>query len=305
MKTLVIINPCSRSAKKSKLEAIIRRRFASLNFKIAKTSYPGHAAEIAIWAVRENYDTVVAVGGDGTVNEVVNGIFGSNITLGIIPAGTANDLATYCDLTQDIQMACDAIINRQVRSIDVIEVNGYYFVTSGGVGFPAVVAAIANSIKSYGLIGRIAGKIFSSRLYVIAALWAIFIRYKRQNLLKVGFNGASFNCNAFLLLINNQPFLGKQFLVAPGAVNNDGKFDVCLIENHRSRWGEISILLKVLSGKHVGSQGVKVWQADDIVITGETPQLFLGDGEVLGKTKECKIRLIPHALNVIVPTMNS
>jgi len=300
MKILVIINPKSKSGGNGKLRAIMKDKFANLDAEFVETAYPGHATAIARRAVKESVDTVVAVGGDGTINEVLNGIAKTDIALGIIPSGTANDLATYYRLPTRIEKAIDIILKQRIHRADLIRVNNKYYITAGAIGFPSEVAKIATSIKSRSTAGRILGKILSSKLYLLSSLLAIF-KSKHQNLLKIRWKGNAFVSDVLSLTINNQPFLGKDFVISPDAVDDDGIFDVCLIENSKTRIGIISILIKVLTGRHPSSPSVKMWRSNTLTVEANSPKFFLNDGEFLEKSKKFKIQMIPHALDVIVP----
>lgn len=300
MKALIIFNPKAKAGSNKKIEPILKKKFANFDAEFAKTAYPGHATILARRAAKERFDTVVAVGGDGTIHEVLNGIVGSTVVLGIIPRGTANDLASYYSLPGNVEKACEIILQRRVHCADVIQVNNRYFITAGGMGFPSDVAIIANTIKSRNRAGRFLRNILASKLYILASLWAI-LKAKHQNFLKVRWNGTSSSLNTLSLTINNQPFLGKNFLISPGATNDDGKLDVCWIKNSKTRVGILSILLRVLSGRHGDSPAVKMWRTDALTVEADHPLPFLSDGEVLPKSKEFRIHIIPHALKVIVP----
>lgn len=300
MKTLIIQNPKSKAGSSRKLGSILKDKFSSSDVEFRKTAYPGHATVIARGAARKKFKTVVAVGGDGTVNEVLNGLVGTPVALGIIPTGTANDLATHYRLPRNIEKSSDIILRHRIHRTDLIQVNNRYFITAGGLGFPSEVASIATSIKSQSKAGRILGQILSSKLYVIASLLAI-LKAKHQNFLKVRWNGSAITSDVFSLTINNQPFLGKDFVITPDAVDDDGIFDVCLIKNSKTRAGKVSILMKVLSGTHIHSSSVKMWRTDTLTVETDSPKTFLNDGEFLPESKEFKIRLLPRALSVIVP----
>ncbi len=300
MKTLIILNPKSKAGSSRKLESILKDKFSNSDVEFLKTAYSGHATDLVRRAVREQADTVVAVGGDGTANEVLNGIVGSPIALGIIPTGTANDLATYYRMPRNIEKACDIILKHNIHCADLILVNNRYFITAGGLGFPSDVANIATSIKSRSTVGRLFGRILSSKLYIIASLLAIF-KAKNQNLLKIRWNGSSLISDALSLTVNNQPFLGKNFVISPEAVNDDGIFDVCLIKNSKTRVGILSILIKVLAGSHIYSSSVKMWRTDTLIVEADSPKTFLNDGEFLQESKEFEIQVVPRALNMIVP----
>ena len=298
---MVILNPRSKRGSDKRVEWLLRERFADSDVEISKTAYPGHATEIAQQAVRKGFETVVAVGGDGTINEVLNGIVGSEVALGVIPTGTANDLASHYGIPSDLNRACGVVSRRHLHRTDIIRVNERYFITAGGTGLPCEVAGIANGIKRWVAAGRLCGRILSSKLYMIAALWATVVRSKPRNLLQVRCNGQSFAADTLSLTVSNQPFLGRRFMVSPGAADDDGIFDVCLISNSKSRAQILSILLRVLSGTHIYSPSVLSWKARELVVSAHRPLGFFGDGEVIQTASEFRIQILPGAVNLIVP----
>lgn len=299
MRIKFIINPKLKKANQSRLRKTIHRIFTGFTVDIEQTVCPSHAVTIAQNAVKDNFDTIVAVGGDGTVNEVLNGIIGTKTALGIIPTGTANDLASYYHLPKDIIKACELIIERHLRATDVIRVNGWCYVTAGGIGLPSEVAGIANTIKSNGKTGQLIGQIMGSKLYLLAVIGALLKTGRDRNPLSINFSGNRRRANALSLMVNNQPFLGRNFLMSPGAVNDDGMLDVCLIENSATRIETLAVISKVLTGRHIFSPGVKTWQTREMILETERPTAFLGDGEICQEAKEFKIEILPRALNVI------
>ncbi|MGB2697448.1 MAG: diacylglycerol kinase family protein [Candidatus Zixiibacteriota bacterium] len=301
MRIKVIINPKSKNGNPKYLKAILKEKLRLCYLDIEETIYPQHATEITMKAAKKNFDTIVAVGGDGTINEVLNGIVGTDISLGIIPMGTANDLATFCGIPKDPVKACKVILNGHLHCADVIGVNDRYYVTAGGLGFPSEVIRIANRMKCKNIIVKLLGQFMGSKIYILAVLYALLKKSREKNFLKIRWNDSSIYADSLSLMLNNQPFLGKHFLMSPGAVNNDGRFDVCLIGNDRSRFQILSILLKVLTGKHVRSSSVSTWHADKLVVTSEKPLAFFGDGEIIQQGTQFKIQIIPEALKIIVP----
>jgi len=173
--------------------------------------------------------------------------------------------------------------------------------TTGGVGLPCEVASIANTIKRSGMIGKRLAQILGSKLYILAVLCALVKKNTRRNLLTLPWNGCSIRVDALSFMMNNQSFLGKNFLMSPGAVNDDGMFDICLIENSKSRVQILSLLIQVLTGRHIYSPSVKTWRASELVVDAENPLTFFGDGEVFQKVSAFKIKIFPRAINVIVP----
>ena len=301
MKTWVVLNPNARAGRAGEIESALKKKFSASDFRFAKTSYPGHATAIARRAVAEHAAAIVAVGGDGTIREVINGVLGSRIPIGIIPAGTANDLAAYYHLPGGVDKAGDIILRRKVQPADAIQVNGEYYITAGGLGLPSEVAQMANRIKSSGKLGRFLGRFLSSQLYTVIALWTVLVKSRRRNSVVVRSNGRIEASDILSLTINNQPFLGKNLLVSPGATNDDGQLDVCLIKKPKGRFRTLSVVLKAISGKHIHLPCVKVWRTNRLTVEAKDPLFFLSDGEVVQKSRRFHIRIFPAALNVIVP----
>ncbi len=301
MKIKIIVNPKSRNGDEKGLEAMLKGKFGHSLSEIEKTAYPGHAIHIARRATTEDIDTVVVVGGDGTVNEVLNGIVGTDLALGIIPTGTANDLACLYHIPSNVARACDAILEQCLLRVDVICVNERYYITAGGIGLPCEVVRLANRIKLSGVVGKPLGHFLGSKIYLLAVLFALAKKTKKGHFVDIRWDGGSLSMDSLALMVNNQPFLGRNFLMSPEAVNNDGLFDVCLIENSKSRLQILSIVMKVMTGSHVNSASVRQWRTPELIIQSERILPFFGDGELFGQGFEFRIKIIPKSLKVIVP----
>ena len=300
MKIEFIINPRAKNSKIPQLARIIRSRFRSHSINLTPTSYSGEATNLARRAVADGRDIVVAVGGDGTINEVMNGIIGSDLALGIIPTGTANDLATYYGLPRGIYENCDIIRHTRVHRADLIRVNERFYITAGGLGFPSTVAALANTLKNNTRFGNIINQLLSNKIYMICCLFAM-LQGSHQNLLRLKSQVQTSTCDVFALIVNNQPLLGGKFMIAPQAVNDDGLFDVCLINNVKSRFEIISIIVKVLIRRHMFSPRVQMWRTNYLKVESKNPSHFLSDGELLPACNTYDIKLYRNALPVIVP----
>lgn len=301
MKIQVIVNSTIKVGNGESLETCLKRRFGHCLVGIERTDNPQVATEVAWRAAREDVDTIVAVGGDGTVNAVLNGIIGTRAALGIIPTGTANDLATLHHIPKDLRRGCDIILERYTRRSDVISANGWCYLTAGGVGVGCEVARTVSAIKHLPLIGRLCTRVLGSRVYLLAALYLLLARSSKPNVIEIRRNGRSVFADTLSLMVNNQPFLGRQFLMSPGAITDDGLFDVCLIENSKSMLERLSIVKNVPTGRHVDLQSVHTWRAEDLILKAERPLRFFGDGEIGQEASVLRVKLIPRAVNVIVP----
>lgn len=301
MKTVVIINPGSGKGKTKGLDSALRSALSDIHPETHRTSYPGQGAEIARRAVEDKVDTIIAVGGDGTVNEIINVIANKNIKLGIIPYGTANDLATLNNLPSKIDEACRIIVNGNFREIDLISVNGSYYATSGGMGLPCDVTGLANSMKNRSAVGKTLANVLGSRIYIFAVIAALFNKVKKDNILRLRYGNRSVKLNALSVMVDNQPFLGKNIFMSPGALNDDGLFDTCLINNGIGRLRILYLLSRILKGTHISLPYVEAIKTNRLTIISERPISFFGDGEILHRDSTFDIKLIHKALKLIVP----
>ena len=296
----VILNAQSKNGSDRHLVSTLKERLASLLVGIERTSCREQAIDSARRAANAGVDTIVAVGGDGTVNGVINAIAGTDVALGIVPTGTANDLASHYAIPKKVSEACDTILERRVRRADLISVNGWYYGTAGGLGLPCKIAEIANDLKRQNAGKRMRLKL-GSIIYVLAATSALARGRHPRNLLTIRWDNRSFVTDAVALMVNNQAFAGKRFFLSPGALNDDGAFDVCLIERPESRAQILFIALKSLFGRHVDSPHVKSWRASELVVEAEEPATFFGDGELFDRTCDFRIKIVPRALSILTP----
>jgi len=301
MKIKVIINPKSKNGDRKTLKAILDEKFTHFLSGIECTAYPGQATHMARQGTGENVDTVVVVGGDGTINEVVNGIIGTEMKLGIIPTGAANDLATLYHIPNNVAEACDVILEHHLSCIDLICVNGRYYATAGGMGLPCEVVRLANNIKLKSPMGRLFSQFLGRRIYLFAVLRALIKKGEQGHLVNIRWEDFSLTMDSLALMVDNQPFLGRDFLMSPGAINGDGLLDICLIKNLKSLIQTLFILLKVRNGSHIHLPSVIRWQARELSIQTKKSLPFFGDGEVFGQGSEFRIKIIPKALKIIAP----
>jgi YegS/Rv2252/BmrU family lipid kinase len=257
--------------------------------------------ELARRAAAEGADVVVAIGGDGTINEVINGLAGSGAALGILPRGAANDLARQYGIPENLAAACDVIRDGHRRRADLVRVNGRLYATAGGIGLPCEIAAIADKIKRGSRAGRMLVRLLGSHIYVLAVLLALSKQEVSRAVVTLQRDGSIRRVDGLSLMVNNQPFLGRRFRMAPEAVNDDGCFDVCLIRGHESRWSVLPLLVRVLLGRHVASPVVESWRGKELRLTADAPLPFFGDGEIFSPARDFRIELVPQALTVIAP----
>lgn len=253
--------------------------------------------------VANKVDAILSVGGDGTVHSIIQKLAGTDVSLLVVPGGTANDLAMEIGSSRNIKQISQSIRQNIKKKIDLVCINGRFMATNGGIGFASEVANEINlmrtSIPQFKNIMRFSGKNIY-KLFLGKKLLSKEISSYRLKLNSAEYQG---EVCASLVLINNQPVLGGSFEVAPETSNQDGKFNVTILK-HRSRLELVSCLLKILSMNHP--------KDDEDYITFETSEIdiellegadisFFGDGENFPAAKHWNIKCYSQFLSLYSP----
>jgi diacylglycerol kinase (ATP) len=299
----IILNPRSGNGNGRRVLPKIRSLLNSLrmDYDLVQTEYAGHAIELAQQAVVEGFDAVVAAGGDGTVNEVLNGLIRANGAgnplrpLGVLCAGRGNDFAAGVDIPADLEEACQVLSDFHLRTIDIGQVrgglypHGRFFGNCGGVGFDAIATIEVAKLP------RLGGFIS----YVIAILKTIFLYFEGPTV-RVEYDGLSLTHQTLLVSIMNGQRLGTGFKMAPTAKPDDGIFDLC-IAKQVSRARILTLLPHFTRGTQASQDEIITLQGANIRITalkGSLPAQT--DGEILCVDgKQLDISLLPRRLPVI------
>jgi len=301
MKIAVIINPQTRQRQIKGLDSLIESKFGGSLVSVARTRYAGHATKLAAACAHDGADTIVAVGGDGTVNEILNGIIGKPVTLGLLPAGTANDLAGYYGIPTELNLACDVVLDRKTRAADVIRVNDWYYLTAGGFGLPSAALAFVEAMRRGHFLGRLAASLIGNKLYMLGVICACRKARRLGPSVSIHSFGSTQRVNVFSLIVSNNPRIGGSFNVTPDAVNDDGQFDLCVIENCTSRLVLLGAMLRTLTGTHHHMKNVTISRADRITIDAAEPLPFFGDGQFTHPSNRLDLEIIPRAIRIVVP----
>lgn len=299
-KIRVVINQGSRRGCKAAIVPRILKEFANFDVEIRIPESYEETVDACATAAAQGVTDLVVVGGDGTVNVAVNAIKGSNIRLGIIPSGTANDLATYLGLPKEVSQACDAVKKAGTRRLDLVEVNGKYYATAGGMGVVSKVATDVNVFKSTGGVARSITRAFGSLVYILYSFIVLLFGRRLSNRVEVRSDGELIgNFKSVALFVNNQPTIGKAVTPCPGARSDDGEL-TGLVMDRRSRLGTIfTVILMSLRGKHEHRRDIVPFKGGAITVKAEHPATFIGDGEVLAHTRNLRLQVHPSALRVI------
>jgi diacylglycerol kinase (ATP) len=251
------------------------------------TAHVGHARELARAAVGRGADLVMAWGGDGTINEVMSALVGSNAALGIVPAGSGNGLARELGIDTRPRHAIADALHAPPRPIDVGEIDGRYFVNIAGIGFDAHIASHFATARRRGFLGYagITARALSS--YVP-------LHYR------VGIPDLPLQqVRAVLLTIANSAQFGNGALIAPGARVDDGELDLVVFEE-RSRLRTVWALPRLFNGTVNRVAGCSITRIRDVCIEADVPLTYHLDGEPVVGGTSLRARVHPGALRVAV-----
>lgn len=295
----IIVNPLAGKGHAAQVAEQVRTVFTAMDvpFDLAKTSRAGEAVQMAQQAVLEGYDVLVAVGGDGTTHEVINGMLnsgnGSGCDLAIIPAGSGNDFAAINQIPTDIGEACRLVVQGKPRLVDIghIEIDGNmsrYFDNTVGIGLDGLVTIETRKLPWLRGIP----------LYLLALLKSVFIHLKPMRV-EMEVDGVVIQHTTLMVSIANGQREGGGFLIAPQASPDDGHLDL-LFTNVLPRIKVLGMIPLFLQGKHLAHEAIHIREAQHIVITSDDPLYYHVDGELPGgAAHKFNIQVIPGRLRLI------
>ena len=288
-KVLFVYNPISGSRRLIPVLPIIEK-FTNrdlYDYSIASTDHKGHATELAREYALKGYDAVIAVGGDGTVNEVGCGLIGTDTALGIIPCGSGNGLARHLGVSMDPFKAVKWLDKSVYTTIDYGTINDHPFFCTCGVGFDATVSERFSNAGSRGMLTYL-----ESILKEIAT-------YNNQ-LYKLSFDDSSETFECFIVTCANAGQWGNNAYIAPTASLQDGLLDVVVI--HPFTPIDAPLLAFQLFNKLLDkNDNVTIRKASRLTITRENEGPAHYDGDPIQLGREIRIELIPHGLKVLIP----
>lgn len=272
---LFIVNPISGNGKAKKRFPIIEEYLLKNNITYEKiyTEYKGHATDIAKQVKdRNDLKAVVAVGGDGTLFEVINGLVRSTIPIGYIPNGTGNDYGRQMNISAEPLKALQRILDYNIRKIDIGRINNHYFVNVASMGFDAEVVKFANESNIKALFGQFA--------YTIGAV-KVLIKFKPKKI-KLIVDGVEYSYDdVWLISIANNKYYGGGMLISPNSINDDGLFDLCIIKG-LTKLKFLRLFTSVFKGEHVKHYPmVEFIKGKKINIVTEDELIIQTDGEIL------------------------
>lgn len=285
-KVTFIVNPISGDKDKSKVLSSIGRHLdtALYNAEFLMTEEGGHAERLA----REsNADIVVAVGGDGTVNEVARGLIGTDKIMGIIPCGSGDGLALHLGLSRKISSAVRVINKGAVAKIDVAQINGRYFLCTAGFGLDAKVSQDFAKSSRRGLAR-----------YIHYA-WNEWKNHPKEHF-TITAGGETWSGDAIFVTVANANQWGNQARIAPLASLTDGMLDVVVVRPFRTIVIP-SLVRRLMTGYAHTSSYVLNFRASSVHVKREGPGAVHFDGDPSEGGTDYDLSVIPQALNVLVP----
>jgi len=305
----IILNPAADRGAAAHAEDHIEQALRShnLEFDLIRTERPGHAIALARQAAAEGYDVIVAAGGDGTANEVLNGLMQARLAgegtpvMGVLCIGTGNDFAYGAGIPKDLEAGCCAIAEGHVRKIDVGRVTegdaveGRYFGNGVGIGFDAVVGFVAQKLK----------RLHGFAAYLVAALKTIFVYFQAPHV-RIEYSGQSTGLRALMVSIMNGRRMGGGFMMAPDAEPDDGKLDLCIAEQV-SRLGIFALIPRFMKGTQATRPSITTGRTDRVCVTAIEGTLPAhADGETLCEAgSKLVVEILPRQIEVLVPAQDS
>lgn len=290
-KVLFIVNKFAGTGYQPELEGRIidACQAHDVECTIQYTQYRGHATKLAQQGNLDGFSLIIAVGGDGTVNEVAKGLLHSQATMGIIPRGSGNGLARHLGIPMNISQAVTSLFSSKAITMDTFTVNGHASLNVSGIGFDGHIANLFGKNKKRGLAG-----------YVKLTIRE-FIRFKNFESTLVT-DGNTYERKAFIMAIGNSSQYGNNARITPAASVRDQLLDITLVKKIPPY--RLDFVYDLFTGKICNSHYCETFTAKKILIMLKTPIAYHVDGEPNGVADRFEISIVPSSLNMLAPSEN-
>ena len=285
MKIRFIVNPISGTGRQRGIEAVIEE-YTDFEYDTVFTKKSGDATRLSQIAVDEKINVVIAVGGDGTVNECAKAIISSKTALGVIPCGSGNGFAFHFGMKKDIAKAILQLNSCAISVIDSCTANDIPFVNVSGIGFDAHIAHLFSNLKERGFLNYL--KLIKNEIFT----------YKAKDY-QLNYNGKSKDVKANLIAFANASQYGNDFCIATKANASDGLIDFVIVKE-MPKWKIPFILYQVSNGKVHLSKYVEIIQTNEMLINSKNNIIHL-DGEPLECKNLISIKVRPKTLKIFMP----
>lgn len=286
-KIVFILNPKAGHGLNSAIEEKIDKVFSGNDFNIEKvyTQGSGHATELSRKAASENYYAAIAVGGDGTVNEVAAGLVNSNTAVGIIPMGSGNGFSNFLKIPHNVEKALTIIKNGNLKTIDSFTVNGRFGINVAGAGFDAYVAH------------RFAGAGKRGFITYFRLVIKNYFGYQEQEY-EIEIDGLKKSRKALLVEIANGAEFGNRAVIAPPALVDDGWLDLIIVR--KSNLFKLPVTLyRIFSGQNLGKSTAEYYRGKRMVIRSMNAMHLHIDGEAAEPKAKAEVMIVPQSIKVI------
>ena len=289
---LFIINPKAGGRAKHDLNELIAQQAKQLNkpFEIVLTTHAGHAFELASFIDENKYIAIVAVGGDGTINEVGRGLINKSVALAIVPMGSGNGLARYLKIPLNVVKAIDNAFTGKIVGMDVIQMNNHFSFNVSGVGFDAAVAHDFQHLHKRGFWGYF--KLVLKQAFNFKPVEVRVDLHPSEGIKKV-------NDKVFLMAIANSNQFGNNAIIAPTADTSDGKFNIVIVKPFP--WFLMPYYaVMMFANKFDKLSSVLNFESTHCSIHSSTTTWHI-DGEPVNLNSPIEIKILPLAIQIIVP----
>jgi len=283
LKIRFIINPISGTGKQKGIEKFMIKHLE--NFEIIYTQKAGDATRISKEAANDNIDAIIAVGGDGTVNECLNALVNTNTALGVIPCGSGNGFAYHIGMERNIEKAVIQLKNTKIEVIDSCTANGFPFVNVSGIGFDSHIANLFLTLTKRGFVN-----------YVKLVIRELSYKAKEYT---INYNNIERKVKAYIIAFANASQYGNDAKISPMANFQDGLLDFVILKEF-PKWKIPFFLLKVATGKAHLSKYVEIIQCQKMTISAENTLLHL-DGEPFKASNPIEVTILPKSLKILMP----
>lgn len=282
-----IVNPISGTKAKNRVAKLIRELLDLQQFAptVVVTEYAGHATQLAQQFAMEDYYAVVAVGGDGTINEVASGLIGTNTALGIVPNGSGNGFARHLDISTRMNRAIEMLNNSEVINVDYGVVNDQPFFSTCGVGFDAIVAQDFSD-SSRGFKGY------------LQSIFKDFFQYKADTYQLKG-EGIDITTTAFLVNFANAGQWGYDAYIAPKASVQDGWLDVAIVSEFPMT-AAAGLALSLFTKNIDEKLHMNTIRAKELTLTRTSEGPMHIDGTPVMMPAELHVKIVEEGLKVLV-----
>lgn len=286
-KVLFIVNPISGVGKQNIIEKIVSETIDKtiIEYDFAYTRYAQHATKIAS-EQKDIYDIIVAIGGDGTVNEVGAALTDTSTTMAIIPTGSGNGLARHLKIPMNLKLAVKNINNLRVEKIDTGTINNVFFANVAGLGFDALISHKFAKGSKRGFVSY------------LKLILKEYFNHKPENY-KLNIDGKEFIYDGFLLTLANSTQFGNDGYIAPYAKITDGLLDVCMLKAFPKR-NVLEIGIRLLTRSIHKSNYMNIVKGKTVKIYNTNNIDAHVDGEPITLASDINVGIKPKSLNVLV-----